>query len=120
VEHRPAVPLVQADRAVLSAALTVAIGALLLNVLDLDVPGRALLAVVSLLTVPGIPLVLALPIRNFQVQIVLGIALSLAFALIVSTTQLQAGLWSPLATQLILLVIGLTAAAFASRTMVPR
>jgi len=119
VEHRPAVPLVQADRAVLSTALTVAIGALLLNVLDLDVPGRALLAVVSLLTVPGIPLVLALPIRNFQVQI-LGIALSLAFALIVSTTQLQAGLWSPLATQLILLVIGLTAAAFASRTMVPR
>jgi len=110
VEHQNSVAT-----ATLALVMIAAIVALLLNVLALDVPGRSLLAIVSVLTVPGLPIALALPIPSRHVQFVLGIALSLAGLLIISTIQLLSGAWSPLAAQLILVMIGLIATVFAAR-----
>ncbi len=54
--------------------MIVAAAALLLVIFDLEVVGRAPLAVASLLLVPGVPLATALPIDPAQVRYVLGVA----------------------------------------------
>ena len=114
--HRPDGTLVDEQSPVLIAALAmvIATGALLLNLFDLHVPGRSLLAVVSLLGVPGIPVAMALPISQLQVQFVLGVSLSVTAVLLVSLVQLELGAWSPLATQLVLFGIGLAATVLVS------
>jgi hypothetical protein len=98
--------------------LVVAAGALLISGLDGDVPGRGLLALLSLMTVPGIPLGLALPISERPVQLVAGTALGMAVLLLVSVAQLLTGTWSPVGAQLILLAIGLAATFFIIRPRV--
>lgn len=108
--------------AVLSAlglSMAAALGALALNVFDLDPPGRAVLAVVSLFAVPGIPIAFALPLKDFHVRLVIGPALSLAAVLVVTTIQVQAHAWSPLATQTSFAGIGLLATFFAVRSAWP-
>jgi len=116
VYHRPDGTLVDEQSPVLIAALAmvIATGALLLHLFDLHVPGRTLLAVVSLLAVPGIPVAMALPISQLQVQFVLGVSLSVTAVLLVSLVQLELDAWSPLATQLVLFGIGLAATALVS------
>jgi hypothetical protein len=99
----------------LGLSMAAALGALVLNVFELQLPGRSVLAVLSLFSVPGIPLAFALPLNNFHVQLVIGPALSLALVLIVTTAQVESGGWSPLATQACFAVIGLLATGFAVR-----
>lgn len=91
--------------------LTMAVAALvlLLDVTELGVPGRGLLTTLSLLTVPGVPLALALRIPDLTVQLILGVALSLAIVLLVATVQVTTGLWSPTAAHAFLLAIGTAA-----------
>jgi hypothetical protein len=116
VYHRPDGTLVDDEQSpvlIAALAMVVATGALLLNIFDLNIPGRSLLAVVSLLGVPGIPVAMAMPISQLEVQFVLGVSLSVTAVLLVSLVQLELNAWSPLATQLVLFGIGLTATALA-------
>jgi hypothetical protein len=114
-DQSQSVPGFFAVRTILLLSMAAALGALALNAFDLSLPGRPLLAVVSLFSVPGIPLAFALPISNFHVQLVIGLALSLAAVLIVTTIQVESGAWSPLLTQLSLAVIGSLATVFVLR-----
>jgi hypothetical protein len=97
----------------LGVVALIAIGSLAVTVTDVHFPGRALLAVAFAATVPGIPIVATFRIPSREVQFVLGVALSLALGLLTSFVELETGAWSPIAAQVMLTALGLTASMLA-------
>jgi hypothetical protein len=96
-----------------AAVLAVAVPAV--TALDLRFPGRSVLALAFLLTIPGVPLVALLRLPDVTLRLSLAVAGSMAASLVLSTASLVAGWWHPLAATCLLSVVGLSALPFAAR-----
>lgn len=103
----------RARTAALVAAALLAVLVPLLATLDVDVPGRAVLAVAYVFLVPGVPLVLALRIPSALVTTALAVATSLAVAVLYGTLTIVGGWWQPVTgawvTTLVALVLSVLA-----------
>lgn len=98
---------------ILGAVALIGIVSLAVTIIDVQVPGRPLLAVASMCCLPGIPIAMALRIPSREVQLVLGVALSLASILLVAMLQLYVGPWSPMAAHAAIIGVGLAATVVA-------
>ncbi|MGK5172112.1 serine/threonine protein kinase [Geodermatophilus sp. CPCC 205761] len=101
------------ERAVLLAAALVAVATPVVAALDVDVPGRPVLAVLFVLTVPGVPLAALLRLPGKLLPAALAVALSIATALLLATAGLGTGWWSPLGWAAGSSAVGLVATAWA-------
>ncbi|MEO5833979.1 MAG: serine/threonine protein kinase [Nakamurella sp.] len=105
---RPAAGLVWSTRLVtlaLVALLSVVVP--LLAMVDLALPGRPVLAVVFMVLVPGVPVALALRLRNLQATMALALAVSLSYQVIFGTFAVADAFWHPIGSAWIATVIGL-------------
>jgi hypothetical protein len=110
----PAEPANRPTPAIILGVVTlIGIASLVVTITDVHVPGRPLLAVASMCCLPGIPIAMALRIPSREVQLVLGIGLSLASVLLVAMVQLYVGPWSPMAAHAALIGAGLAATVVA-------
>lgn len=105
------------ERVVLLAAAVVALAVPVVAAVDADLPGRGLLAVLFVLTVPGVPLASLLRLPGKLLPAALAVALSLATALLLATAGLAAGWWSPVGWATVTAAIGLLATAWALRRL---
>src|SRR3954469_13623545 len=96
----------------LVAVLTIAVAAV-----DVSFPGRAVLALVFTLAVPGVPLASLLRIPNALLAASLAGALSIATWLLVATAAVSSGTWNPLAWSTGVAVVGLVATVPALRRL---
>jgi hypothetical protein len=101
------------ERAALLAAAAVAVALPLVAALDLALPGRTVLVVLFVLTVPGVPLASLLRLPSALLATALSVALSIAVALLVATVALAAGWWSPLGWATAVAAVGLAATVLA-------
>ncbi len=85
----------------LVAGLVLAVAMPILETSNLHSPVRVALAVLFALTIPGIPVAALLGIRRFDVAVTVATATSIAVNLLVPLALLQAGLWHPLAAEII-------------------
>lgn len=83
--------------AVLLASALLAVAVPAVAALNVSFPGRAVLALLFTLAVPGIPVVALLRIPHPLVEASLAGAVSIAFALLTSTAAITAHWWNPLA-----------------------
>lgn len=90
----PPAPLGRAALALVGAAL-LAVLVPLLATLEVQVPGRAVLAVAFFLLVPGVPLALALRLPSSLLTLALAVASSLAVWLLYGTLTIVGGWWEP-------------------------
>jgi hypothetical protein len=67
-----------------------------------DLPGRPLLGLAYVLTVPGVAVAALLRLPSRLASWVLAVATSLGALLLLATAQLVTGLWSPVSTQVLL------------------
>ncbi|MDF3281820.1 hypothetical protein [Gordonia sp. N1V] len=110
-------------RAALSVAAVLAVVLLLLDIaaaVDLDVAGagvRAVLVFAGVLTLPGLPLVIALRIPGRALSAILAAAISLSVTVLAAQTTMIAEWWSPLRTQAILMVATLAVCLWTWRTL---
>lgn len=98
---------------ILVAVALIGIASLTVTITDVQLPGRPLLAVAAMCCLPGIPIAMALRIPSREVQLVLGVALSLASVLLVAMVQLYVGPWSPMAAHAVIVGAGLAATVVA-------
>ncbi|MFW3172991.1 serine/threonine protein kinase [Geodermatophilus sp. CPCC 206100] len=105
------------ERAVLLAAALVAVATPVVAALDVDVPGRGLLAVLFVLTVPGVPLASLLRLPGRLLPAALAVALSISTHLLLATAGLGAGWWSPLGWTAVSAAVGVAATAWALRRL---
>jgi uncharacterized membrane protein len=100
----------------LIVASTLATGVLVFG--GFDAPLRSIVVLAFLLVCPGLALVRLLRIREPVTEVTLGVALSVALAVVVPGTMLYAGAWSP---QLgLALLIAATLAASVHELLRPR
>lgn len=100
-------------RVPLLAAALVAVVTPLVAAVDLDVPGRPVLAVLFVLSVPGVPLAWLLRLPSTLLRVALAIALSISTALLLATVGLAVGWFSPLGWTSISSGVALVATALA-------
>jgi hypothetical protein len=105
------------ERAVLLGAALIAVATPVVAALDADFPGRGLLAVLFVLTVPGVPLASLLRLPGRLLPAALAVALSISTHLLLATAGLGAGWWSPLGWTAVSAAVGLVAAALALRRL---
>ena len=104
-------------------AAVLAVVLLLLDIaaaVDLDVAGagvRAVLVFAGVLTLPGLPLVIALRIPGRALSAILAAAISLSVTVLAAQTTMIAEWWSPLRTQAILMVATLAVCLWTWRTL---
>jgi hypothetical protein len=101
--RRPVVWLAASSVWAAAAALTV--------VLDVQVAYRAPVVLSFLLICPGLSIVRAFGIRRGAVEVALGVALSMALAVLVPAALLYAGAWSPSAALAVLIALTIAVAA---------
>ncbi|NIZ92040.1 serine/threonine protein kinase [Kineococcus rubinsiae] len=85
-------------RPLLLLSLVLALTVPALAALDVDVPGRPLLAVAFAVLVPGLPLAMALRLPDLLVTLALAVATSFTWALLQGTLVLEVGYWHPVAS----------------------
>lgn len=107
------------ERIVLGAGVALAVAVPTATALGLDFPGRALLALVFLLAVPGVPLVSLLRIPDALLAGSLAGAVSIGVTLLMSTAAVVSGAWSPSAWSAGLAVVHLGITAVALRRLPP-
>lgn len=101
----------------LSALLAVAVS--LVAVADVAVPGRALLAVGFVLTVPGVPLVVRLRLADPLLASSLAVAVSLSCALLTATASVTLDAWNPPAWAFALAALHVAVTPWALRSRAP-
>src|SRR3954468_7028145 len=101
------------ERAALLLSALIAVAVPTLTALDLDVPGRAVLAVLFALTVPGVPAVSLLRVRSPLLAWSLAGAISIAAALLTATAALLTRWWSPLGWSALLAAVDLAGTGYA-------
>ncbi|MDQ1661027.1 MAG: hypothetical protein QOJ68_1007, partial [Blastococcus sp.] len=87
---------VRLERIALYASTVIAVAVPAVAAVDVRFPGRAVLALLFVLVVPGVPLASLLRVRDSLLASSLAGGISLACALLTSTAALTSGLWSPL------------------------
>ena len=101
------------ERATLLLTALVAVAVPLVTALDLHPPGRAVLAVLFLLTVPGVPAASLLRVRSPLLACSLAGALSIAAALLTASSALLTRWWSPLGWAVVLAAVDLAGTGLA-------
>ncbi|NAZ87337.1 serine/threonine protein kinase, partial [Kineococcus sp. T90] len=88
--------------------------------LDLQLPGRALLAVLFVVCVPGVPLALALGLRDRGLTAALALAVGPLWAVLSGTAAVAGGWWAPVASAWAASAVALAAVPAALRARPPR
>ncbi|TWH75330.1 serine/threonine protein kinase [Modestobacter roseus] len=105
------------DRVALLLGAFVAVATPLVAAADLAVPGRALLALAFVLTVPGVPLAVLLRVPDRLLRGALAVALSVAVTLLTAALQVVTGWWSPVGFAVGTAAVSLVATVVALREM---
>lgn len=103
----------RAERTALLLSALVAVVVPALTALDVHVPGRAALAVLFVLVVPGVPAASLLRVRAPLLAACLAGALSIAAALLTATAALLTRWWSPLGWSVVLAAVHLAGTGYA-------
>ena len=105
------------ERAVLWIGLVVAVVTPAVAALDIDFPGRALLALSFVLMVPGVPVAALMRVPHPLLAVSLAGGTSIAVALLASTVAVQTGWWNPTACAASIAAVGVAATGWALRRL---
>jgi hypothetical protein len=104
---------VAVERAALLLSVLIAVAVPTVTALNINFPGRAVLAVLFALTVPGVPGALLLRVRPPLLAWSLAVALSIAAALLTATAALLTRWWSPLGWSVLLAAVDVAGTGYA-------
>ncbi|WP_432573633.1 serine/threonine protein kinase [Kineococcus sp. SYSU DK005] len=99
----------------LAATCALALAVPLAATLDLALPGRALLAVLFTVCVPGVPLALAVGLRDRGLTAALALAAGPLWAVLAGTVAIAGGWWAPVASAWVASAVALAAVPAAWR-----